>query len=295
MKIFVLAVALALVPGQALACACGCSIFDVGTSSLIPSGPGGTAFLEYDFLDQTQNWSGNSRAPAANNDDKHISSNFFVAGAQYMFGDDWGAMAQLPYTQRYFRTEDQGAFRHAALGDVRIMGTYSGFSPDMSQGVIFGMKLPTGDHSYAHFDPDVEIGSGSTDVLLGAYKTGALSADQSANWFAQAMWQHEIATQDGYTPGSEFNAAAGISYNNLAAGAHVTPLLQILAARRGRDGGTGDPGNTGYTRLLISPGLEVGFDTWKLYADVEVPVYQQVNGNQLMPPAALKFIVSHSF
>ena len=286
---------LALVPGQAFACACGCSIFDVGTSSLIPAGPGGTAFLEYDFLDQTKNWSGDSRAPAADNDDKHIRSNFFVAGAQYMFDDNWGVMAEVPYTERYFVSADPdntGTFEHGALGDIRLMGSYSGFEPDMSSGVIFGVKLPTGDHTYSHFDPDVEIGSGSTDLLLGAYKTGALNVTQSLSWFGQALWQHQIATQDHYTPGSEFNAAAGISYNNLDS---VTPLLQMLLSRRGRDGGVGDPDNTGYTRLLVSPGVSVSLSNWKLYADVELPVFQHVNGNQLVAPAALKLIVSHSF
>ena len=44
-----------LMPANAFACACGCAVFDVGTSSLLPTGPGGTVFLEYDFLDQTKN------------------------------------------------------------------------------------------------------------------------------------------------------------------------------------------------------------------------------------------------
>ncbi len=154
--------------------------------------------------------------------------------------------------------------------------------------------MPTGDHTFAGFDPDTEIGSGSTDLLLGAYKTGALTVDQSYSWFGQALWQHEIATQSGYTPGSEFNAAAGVSYNNVGSG--VTPILQMLVSRRGRDSGPqGAPGDTGYTRLLVSPGLEVAAGGWKLYGDVEVPIAQHVNGNQLIAPTALKFVASYSF
>ncbi|HUJ03636.1 MAG TPA: hypothetical protein VLW75_08375 [Rhizomicrobium sp.] len=288
---------LALVPAPAFACACGCSIFDVGTSSLIPSGPGGTAFLELDLLDQTKNWSGDSRAPAADNDDKHISSEFWLAGGQYMFDEDWGAMVEVPYTERLFKSADPdntGTFRHDALGDIKLMGVYSGFDPDMSSGVIFGVKLPTGDHTYAHFDSDVEIGSGSTDLILGAYKTGAFDVSQSFSWFAQAMWQHEVATQNGYTPGSELNGAAGVSWNDMGAG--LVPILQMLVSRRGRDSGAnGEPDETGYTRLLISPGLEARIDSWKLYADVELPVYQHVNGDQLVAPAAFKFVASYAF
>ncbi|HEX2668088.1 MAG TPA: hypothetical protein VHP13_06915, partial [Gammaproteobacteria bacterium] len=56
---------LALVPTLALACACGCGVFTVGTSALLPNGTGGNLFLEYGYLDQDQNWSGTSSAPAA--------------------------------------------------------------------------------------------------------------------------------------------------------------------------------------------------------------------------------------
>ncbi|HSZ12373.1 MAG TPA: hypothetical protein VK759_09360 [Rhizomicrobium sp.] len=286
-------------PAAAFACACGCAVFDVGTSTLLPSGPGGTAFLEYDFLNQTTNWSGEHAAPSANNDDKHIRSDFMLAGGQYMFDEDWGAMVEVPVTHRTFVTTDPdntGTFSHTAPGDIRLMGVYSGFSSDMSSGLIAGVKLPTGDHTYAHFDHDVEIGSGSTDLLLGGYYTGAVTPDQSVSYFVQGLWQHELTIQDGNRPGAEINGAAGVSY----IGGHigdwtVSPIFQALVSSRGRDGGVGDRDNTGYTRLLVSPGVSVARDAWKLYADVEVPVGQQINGNQLIAPVALKFIASYSF
>lgn len=288
-------------PSAALACACGCAIFDVGTNTLLPGAAGGSLFVEYDYLAQTRNWSGSSSAPSADNDDKTIRSNFFLAGAQYMLESGWGGMVEVPYTQRSLRTtepDDPGNFSHAALGDIRLMGMYSGFSPDMSSGVLFGLKLPTGDHDFKHFGPDVEIGSGSTDVLLGGYYTGAFVFNSEFSYFAQALWQHEIATQDGYTPGSELNAAAGVAYDGWnVTDVPVVPVLQLIFSQRGRDGGpNGEPENTGYTRLLISPGASYRIgDRWKVYADVEVPVYQHVNGNQLVPPAAFKFILSYGF
>ena len=61
------ALALAMIPNAAWACACGCGVFDVGTSSMFPSGAGGMAFVEYDYMNQNRNWSGSSSAPAANN------------------------------------------------------------------------------------------------------------------------------------------------------------------------------------------------------------------------------------
>ena len=291
---------LACAPTAALACACGCAVFDVGTSSLIPGGPGGTVFFEYDFLNQTKNWNGSSQAPAANNSDKNIRSNFFLAGGQYMFNEDWGVMAEIPYTERHFLTtdpDDPGTFDHGALGDIRLMGVYSGFEPDMSLGILFGVKLPTGDSTYSNFDSDVEIGSGSTDLLLGAYKTGALVPDQSFSWFGQVLWQHEVATQRGYTPGSEFNAALGASYEGwkLGPNANLSPVVQAIYSHRGHDGGIGDPANTGYGRAILSPGLALTVNQWKFYADAEFPVWQDVTGNQLIAPVAYKFILSYSF
>jgi hypothetical protein len=290
--------ALALaIPSVAQACACGCAVFDVGTSSLLPSGPGGTVFLEYDFLDQTTNWSGGHAAPGAANDDKKIRSDFFVAGGQYMFNDDWGVMVEVPVTHRGFLTADSGTpeeFDHTALGDVRLMANYTGLSSDMSTGLIAGLKLPTGDSTYANFDSDVEIGSGSTDLLLGAYHTGALTKDGAWNYYGQIMWQHELATQHHYVPGSELNGAIGVSWQGWTVGtAQISPLFQLIASYRGRDGGIGDPDNTGYARLLVSPGVKADFGTWTLYADVEHPVLQSVNGNQLIGPVAAKFVASY--
>jgi hypothetical protein len=296
----VLCCALAM-PTPALACACGCSVFDVGTSSLLPSGPGGTAFFEYDLLDQTRNWSGRSSAPKAANGDKHIRSNFYLLGGQYMVSDEWGAMAEIPYTERFAASTDSGALQaasHASLGDIRLMGVYSGFSPDMSTGVIFGAKLPTGDHNFKGFDTDVEIGSGSTDLLLGGYHAGQIDATGDWVWYAQALWQHEVATREHYVPGSERNAALGISYNNwTVAGLRVAPVVQAIYSGRGHDGGAaGDPDNTGYNRALIAPGISIASQHgWTFYADAEMPVWQNVTGNQLIAPVAYKFIVSHDF
>ncbi|MFI4920657.1 MAG: hypothetical protein ACHQAZ_03325, partial [Gammaproteobacteria bacterium] len=162
---------------QAQACACGCGVFAVGTSALLPNATGGTAFLEYDFLNQTQNWSGTSAAKASDNDDKNVRSDFYTTGLQYMFDRDWGINLEVPYTDRLFITEDGGSlqsFHHDALGDVRVMAMYSGLSDDMSTGLSFGLKLATGDYTYTGIDRDTSIGTGTTDLLLGAYRQMSL-------------------------------------------------------------------------------------------------------------------------
>ena len=201
---------LLLAPAAGWACACGCGVFDVATSSLFPSCQGATAFVAFDRMDQDRNWNGTGRAPAAANADKRITTDVYTLGGQVMFSRSWGLMAELPVWNRRFTTDDGSGsqtFRHAALGDARLMGVYSGFSKDMSTGILFGLKLPTGDFSYANFDRDVGIGTGTTDAIVGAYHLGALTKDAAWTYFAQAAWQHAIAARAGYRPGDDVNGA----------------------------------------------------------------------------------------
>lgn len=298
----VFALAAASAPTGALACACGCGIFDVGTGSLFASRSGGEVFVEDDFMDQTHNWSGAGSAPAANNTDKEIRSDFVTAGVQYMFNHQWGFMVEVPVTNRYFRTDDSGstlAFDHTAIGDIKVMGVYTGFSDDMSTGVIFGVKAPTGDWRYPGFDRDVEIGSGSIDALVGAYHVGNLTKSGKWTYFAQVMSDLPLAGQGGYRPGDEVDGAVGVYYNGWTFQDGVTklaPLLQVLTSVRAHDGGpAADPSDSGYERAMISPGLELDTGKWKLYGDVELPLYQRVNGNQLVAPALFKVLLSRSF
>jgi hypothetical protein len=288
--------ALSATATAALACACGCGVFEVGPGSVMPAGD--SLFMQYDFLDQNRNHSGGSQAPAANNDDKGITTDFVTFGGQYSLGPDWSAMAEVPYWDRAFRTDTGSGietFHHAAFGDMRLMGVYSGLSSGTSTtAVTFGVKLPTGDFRYANFDPDVQIGTGSTDALLGVYHSGPLAG--SFVWYGQVLWDKPLAFQAGYTPGSEVDGALGVFYAGYAVGdVQITPMVQTIFASRLRDGGaTGDPDNTGYSRVLVAPGIEVMLGRWSLYGDVELPVYQYVNGNQLVAQQQFKLVLSYS-
>lgn len=295
---------LATLPGAALACACGCTVFDIGGMPMISAANSGQVFIEYDFMNQNRNWSGTSRAPAANNDDKQIRTDFFVVGAQYNFSNNWGATVEVPVTHRLFRTENDAAtavnsFRHTALGDIRLLATYTGLSRDMSTGLTFGVKVPSGDWKYGGFDRDTSIGSGSTDIVLGAYHVGTLSKDGEWGYFIQGQYQRPVATQGGYRPGAEFDGDIGISHPLWSSGdgnAKLSPVVQLIGSARAKDSGVkADRPNSGYQRLLISPGLQLEAGKWKLDGDVEFPVYQNVNGNQLTAPALFKVTLSRRF
>ena len=206
-----LALALALSPAAARACACGCGVFDVATSAMFPQGAGGMVFLDYDFMDQNRDWHADSEAPGANNPDKEIRTHFVTAGFQYMLNRGWGIQAEVPYDNRLFKTVSAApggpiATEHwSQLGDIRLQGIYTGFSPDLSTGLTFGFKLPTGsfahNNAYGDVDRDSEIGTGSTDLLLGGFHRGNVTKDNSVSWFAQALLDVPTLTQAHYRPG----------------------------------------------------------------------------------------------
>ncbi len=312
-----------LMPSVGWGCACGCGVFDVGTSSMFPHDAGGMAFVNYDFQDQGRNWSNTGPAPTADNGDRQIRTDFTTYGFQYMFNRSWGIQLELPYDFRDFKTlggptgEQVVSLKWSTLGDIRLEGIYTGFSEDLSSGLTFGLKLPTGNYAhndaYGDIDRDSEIGTGSTDVLLGAFHLHRLTHDGSFTWFAQGLLDVPVLTQDQYRPGVELDAAAGIYYRGWTVhDVRISPVAQVLGSVRTSDSGNYASGGiddlnenpvnnpvggrqSGYQRILLSPGIE--FDTHKVsvYADVEVPVLQDFVGNQLVAPWLFKMYLTYHF
>ena len=298
----VLFTTLFLKPSKASACACGCGIFDVGTSLMLPNGAGGMVYLEYDFMNQNQNWHATHSASGNDSLDKNIKTHYTTLGGQYFFNRSFGIQVDIPYVSRHFETADPdsgtiGSFDHGSLGDIRVKGYYTGFSEDLSSGLSFGLKLPTGDTHASNFDFDTQNGTGSTDLLLGFYHMNALSEDRVWNAFWQVSLDQPMLTQNDYVPGNEMNAVYGVYYHQIGSTQlGFTPMLQAKASVRGSDHGvSGHPEDTGYTRLFISPAMEFGVGPLKLYADVSVPFYQYFAGNQLAQGYLLKTMVAYHF
>ncbi len=339
---FLATIVLAFVPlvglstTAAYACACGCSVFDVGGLEMPQEQEhGGRVFFEFWDSDQTQNYVGSSRAPAALNTDKEIVTQWYNVGFAYNFNRDWGVMVRIPTTNRSLTTDTQNpaygiaTFNSKDIGDIEIMGVYTGFFKDMSTGLMFGLKLPTGTFTAPGLDRDSQIGSGSTDLELGAFHRGMLSGDNAWQYFSQIMLRQPFLYQaaadpqgffDGnpgvvqtYFPGRQIDGAAGILYNNLY---HVlgldkiTPLAQVIVSHRDNDTGTAaDPYNSGFDRVMLSPGVEftkvvdeADNRVIKVYFDIEVPVYYRANAannagteGQLVAPYLIKLVSSYNF
>jgi len=310
---FLLAAGLTLILARAAApranaCACGCGIYEVGTSSMIPTTSGLMASVDYDYQDQNQNWSGTSKAPAADNGDKDIRTSWYTLGYQDMFNRSWGIRFEVPYEDRHFVTtggatgDDIVTLNFRGLGDARIEGVYTGFSEDMSGGLTFGLKVPTGSYTtndaYQDIDRDSEIGSGSTDILLGGFDRFSLGSASGWSGFSQALLDVPVTTQVQYRPGTEFDVATGAYYDGLRIGRlTIAPIGQIKLSVRSRDTGanSADPVASGFVRVLAAPGLELDLHPIKVYADVELPLYYHFTGDQLVAKTLFRLNVSYMF
>ncbi len=303
------AVALAtLLPGLAQACAsCGCSLSSDWESQGLVAEPGWRLDLRYDYIKQNQLRSGSGTASPGDKavpQDREIeqvtTNRYYTVALDYSPDRDWGVNLQLPFVDRFHQTitpdpvpgssnTNVSESRAQKLGDIRISGRYTGFNETHNIGVIVGFKLPSGDYKQRFssgneagnpLDRGLQAGSGSTDLMLGAFHANALSRDW--DYFFKGQWQHALATKDAYRPGDSLSLSGGTRYLGYE---WITPELQLNYQYKSKDSGTNaDIDNSGGTLVYLSPGATIKLSQQtKLYGFVQLPLQQQVNGLQLAP------------
>jgi len=292
---------LGLVSG-AFAVASGPQIMEPGAGAFYPTGRGAQFSVDWLYQDQNQNWNGTSSASSVDNWQKEIRSNFFQLNGGFQFNESWGLQIELPVVERYYSYLQQGAFLtnfdHAGTGDVRLVGMYTGFSPDMSTGFTFGVKLPTGgDSGTSYYDSGTAIGTRSTDLLLGVYHFAEVPGFSHWIWWMDFRLDLPVLTQNNYVPGSEIDQALGVRYEGLfLAGWNFSPFFQVSGAYRWNDtGANSDKDNSGFNKYFADPGLQVDADSWRLVTAFGIPFYQNYNGNQLAAPVLVKVQVAYRF
>ena len=190
-------------------------------------------------------------------------------------------------------------FNHANFGDVRIWGMYTGLQEDMSLGLLGGFKLPTGDHTYDDFDRDTSIGTGSTDLLLGAYKIGTFPTrlgnmnltflERPFNYYAQAGFDYPFMTTGNYVPGKEFDSGVGAIYNFGVVGhlKELAPMLSLLTSVRAHDLGRGSRPSLPGADMSVCSSLREERSAFQSSDCTRTSSFQSfniVNGNQLTAP-----------
>jgi hypothetical protein len=295
-------------PNAGRSCACGCGIFQVGTSSMLPMGAGVVTSVDFDYQDQNRNWSGDSQAPAADNPDRDIRTSVQDLAVQQVFNQAWSARIDIPFEERHFETtggasgDDLVSLDFSGFGDIRIQGIYTGLSPGYVTGLTFGLKLPTGsftkNDAYGDIDRDTELGSGSTDVLMGAFRRLNIGTNPDWSGFTQVVLDVPMVTQDGYRPGTELDGSFGVYYSGVTLqDIRVSPALQLKGSVRSSDSGpnASQPVASGFERILVVPGIELSKGRGRLDIDVGLPAYQHFTGNQLAAAALFRASVSCAF
>ena len=270
--------------------ACGCSLSTEWAGQGMGATPGFVADLSYSYINQNTLIYGSSKASSAlinnlynNNQEIETSTKTQTVTATLNYNSDtWGASLQVPYLDRTHSTDGQIGAPNGplgsntttssgnGLGDIRIMGRYTGFSETKTSGLIVGIKLPTGStnanfnggvNAGSALDPGLQIGTGSTDIIYGAYTSGLID---SYGWFIQGTVQHAVKTANDmtgnqYRPGDAYSLNSGIRY--AAFGAKVTPMLQLNIVRKQADTGVDVPTDV-LTGAPVSGGYPCLSGTW---------------------------------
>ncbi len=278
--------------------------------------PGLKLDLSYNYINQHQLRSGSgtispvaaSRIVTPNGSqevEKYTNSQTITVGIDYSANLDWGLNLQVPYLIRNHSTlgtasngnvplDSGGQYEShtASLGDLKIIGRYQGFLPRHNLGILLGFKLPTGSYTDkgdstdpvapdpVPIDRGLQPGTGTTDVILGAYYNNAITPDLA--YFTQVLYQSAMNSSDSYRPGNNLNVNLGLRYVGFNI---VIPQLQLNLRDIMRDtGANSDNANSGGTLLYLTPGIVAAVsDKLTLYAFIQIPVYQYVNGVQLAP------------
>lgn len=196
--------------------------------------------------------------------------------------------------------------KFSQVGDIRVVGNYKSDSSEhhAGSGVRFGLKLPTGSTSLemvpgTPIERSLQPGSGSTDVILGAYFHQEWT-DSPWGWFTSVQVQSALATKNEFHPGNDVALDTGVHY---ALSPMLTGLLQLNAHFKERDSGLNALALSGGHSLNLSPGLSFTVaPKTRLYGFAQLPLYQYANpdpadpaAGQLTAPWSISLGISQTF
>ncbi|MDA8383354.1 MAG: transporter [Betaproteobacteria bacterium] len=270
--------------------------------------------------------------PAANQEVEHDTINRYTTlGVAYSPNADWNIALAVPYVDRSHATYSQAtsseltgdnlsAASFDSLGDIKTLVSYQGFLPLHSLGVQVGIKWPTGRYGGNNtltgaivgrdpiafssgpnrsqvLDTSLQPGTGSTDLIVGAYYYKAVSQDFDA--FVNGQYQAAIAEKldqpdADYRPGDLATLSVGLRDE---ASPRLVPQLQVNLTAKARDtGALADRTDTAGTVAYLSPGVSAVLAKGVVgYGFVQLPLYSDLSGYQLFPRWTATVGVSDAF
>jgi hypothetical protein len=211
-------------------------------------------------------------------------------------------------TPSQLTSDNISGLSYGALGDLRLIANWQGLLTTHNLGLQLGVKVPTGryggpnaagdgtvgHHPYSFttgpaadeiLDTSLQPGTGSTDLIAGAYYYQAVS--QNFDAFANAQFQSamiESLDQPGadFRPGNQETLSFGLRYEKYPT---WTPQLQVNVNHKSLDqGALADTLDSPGTVVYLSPGLSVSLlRRLQAYGFVQVPLWSYLVGYQLFP------------
>jgi len=274
--------------------------------------------LTYQYIDQDQPRIGTEDATVGeiqrDHDEVRTLNRMTTARGIYRAGPAWSFSASLPWIDRYHEHihHDAGGdeverFNYSGIGDLEAATIRSlGSGESRRRGFVSaGVKMPTGDTSVPNEDgeqpePAARPGSGSWDVLAGAgveWRLGDMAEGSRTVPLRLSVTgrYNGFGTED-YRIGPELQAHLGTEYPLMRS---LSLLAQVNLRVRGQDdvGSSGvNEADTGGTMAFLSPGVRANVSrAGSIYALVQIPVYQRVNGIQIVSEGNLYVGVSRAF
>ena len=260
---------------------------------------------------------------------------YWTLGLAYSPNADWNFSLLVPYIDRSHTTygaatnplspQDVSGATVTGIGDVKFLAAWQGLLPTHALGFQLGVKLPTGSYGGPNaagtatigrnpaafstgpaaqqaspgnlVDTSLQVGNGSTDLIVGAYYYQAVSQnfDSFINGQFQAAVAHKLDSAGAdYRPGNLASLSFGVRYE-----AHPdwVPQLQVNVTHKSHDqGALADTVDTAGTVAYLSPGLSVTVaQGWQAYGFVQLPVYSRLDGYQLFPHWTASLGISTAF
>jgi len=233
--------------------------------------------------------------------ERHSRNLNVVTTVGYGLDEHWSVALRVPVVHRDHlhdlldaetgQPTTSESWRFTRLGDLQASTRWQTLSTDgrTSYALIGGLQLPTGSITEHNADGSraeraMQPGSGTTDVVLGVAARRAVGLKDAV--IAQAGVTQALNEREQFKPGRRLDVSAGWSH---AFTHQVGAVVQLNYRHRERDSGLeAEPDNSGSTTLNLSPGFTLGLGhSSTLYAYVQLPLYQRVNGIQLVPEHAL--------
>jgi len=253
--------------------------------------------------------------------ENNTTNNYLTLGLTYSPSSAWNINLQIPYIDRSHSTyssattSDLNAANLSSLsfndfGDAKLIASYQGLLPTNNLGFQFGIKLPTGRYGGQNtltgatvgrdplffssgpnaaarqaLDSSLQPGTGTTDIILGAYYYQPVSQDFDAfinGRFQSSMDQALDGLNANYRPGNNELLSIGLRYEHSPV---WVPQLQINLSHKSPDqGALADIADSAGTVAYLSPGLTIGLGSGaQFYGFVQVPIFSSLVGYQLFP------------